>query len=128
VRLANLRCRSPAGSPRRGSVLIRHARRADGARRAITSLGLGRLKAASDLGGSLPAQVIATRLFDALDDIRRQRPLIAERLELASELLSSLLPSWSGTGHRVGCLSVAAVAAGAPASCLHADLARLGLL
>ena len=96
MRLANLRCRSPAGSPRRGSVLIRHARRADGARRAITSLGLGRLKAASDLGGSLPAQVIATRLFDALDDIRRQRrPLIAERLELASELLSSLLPSWS---------------------------------
>ncbi len=57
---------------------------------------LGRLKAASDLGGSLPAQVIATRLFDTLDDIRRQRrPLIAERLELASELLSSLLPSWS---------------------------------
>jgi DNA-binding transcriptional MocR family regulator len=57
---------------------------------------LGRLKAASDLGGSLPAQVIATRLFGALDDLRRERrPLIAERLDLVSRLLRSLLPAWS---------------------------------
>jgi DNA-binding transcriptional MocR family regulator len=57
---------------------------------------LGRLKAASDLGGSLPAQVIATRLFESLDEIRRQRrALIAERLDRMSDLLSSLLPDWS---------------------------------
>jgi DNA-binding transcriptional MocR family regulator len=57
---------------------------------------LGRLKAASDLGGSLPSQVIATRVFDALDDFRRERrPLIVERLDLVSHLLSSLLPVWS---------------------------------
>jgi DNA-binding transcriptional MocR family regulator len=57
---------------------------------------LGRLKAAGDLGGSLPSQVIATRVFAALDEFRRERkPLIAERLDLVSHLLSSLLPAWS---------------------------------
>ena len=69
---------------------------------------LGRLKAASDLGGSLPSQVIATRVFDMLEDLRRERkPLIAERLELVSHLLGSRLPVWSWDRPRGGlCLWV----------------------
>jgi len=57
---------------------------------------LGRLKAVADLGGSLPGQVIASRLLGAYDDIRRsRRPVIAERLELATGLLAEFLPDWS---------------------------------
>jgi DNA-binding transcriptional MocR family regulator len=69
---------------------------------------LGRLKATTDLGGSLPAQVIATHIFGAIEDIRRERaPVLAERLELVSRLLSSLLPTWSWDRPRGGlCLWV----------------------
>jgi DNA-binding transcriptional MocR family regulator len=57
---------------------------------------LGRLKAVADLGGSLPGQVIASRLLGAYDDIRRQRrPVIAQRLELTTRLLAAMLPDWS---------------------------------
>jgi DNA-binding transcriptional MocR family regulator len=57
---------------------------------------LGRLKAVADLGGSLPAQVMASRLLADYDAIRLQRrPVIARRLELATHLLADLLPDWS---------------------------------
>ena len=57
---------------------------------------LGRLKAVADLGGSLPGQVIASRLLTEYDEIRRQRrPVIAQRLELATRLLAHMLPDWS---------------------------------
>src|SRR5262249_7894078 len=50
---------------------------------------LARLKAVADLGGSLPAQVIASRLLASYEDIRRDRaPVIARRLELVTGLLS----------------------------------------
>jgi DNA-binding transcriptional MocR family regulator len=57
---------------------------------------LGRLKAVADLGGSLPGQVIASRLLGAFDEIRRERrPVIAQRLDLATHLLGEMLPDWS---------------------------------
>jgi DNA-binding transcriptional MocR family regulator len=57
---------------------------------------LGRLKAVADLGGSLPAQVIASRLLASYDDFRRERqPVIAERFALVSRLLAEMLPDWS---------------------------------
>src|SRR6185437_8935607 len=44
---------------------------------------LGRLKAVADLGGSLPAQVIASRLLPKYAQVRDERgPVIAQRLEL----------------------------------------------
>ena len=57
---------------------------------------LARLKAVADLGGSLPAQVIASRLLDNYDDFRRERSkVIAKRLELVTQLLSEMLPDWT---------------------------------
>ena len=57
---------------------------------------LARLKAVADLGGSLPAQVIASRLLGLYDEFRRQRgPVIVRRLELVTSLLGELLPDWS---------------------------------
>jgi DNA-binding transcriptional MocR family regulator len=57
---------------------------------------LGRLKAVADLGGSLPGQVIASRLLGAYDAVHTQRrPVIAERLELVTRLLAQALPEWS---------------------------------
>jgi DNA-binding transcriptional MocR family regulator len=57
---------------------------------------LGRLKAVADLGGSLPAQVIASRLLSNYEEVRRQRgTVIAERLELVTTLLGEMLPDWS---------------------------------
>jgi DNA-binding transcriptional MocR family regulator len=57
---------------------------------------LARLKAVADLGGSLPSQLIATRLISTFEEVRRTRgPIIAERLELVTRLLSKLLPDWS---------------------------------
>jgi DNA-binding transcriptional MocR family regulator len=57
---------------------------------------LGRLKAAADLGSSLPSQVIAAHILDAFEDIRRDRvALLAERFELMSSLLGRMLPDWS---------------------------------
>lgn len=57
---------------------------------------LGRLKAVADLGGALPSQVMASRLLPSYEVIRRQRrTVIAQRLELAGQLLAELLPDWS---------------------------------
>jgi DNA-binding transcriptional MocR family regulator len=57
---------------------------------------LARLKAVADLGGSLPAQVIAGRLLASYGEFRGQRSkVIGERLELATRLLSEMLPEWS---------------------------------
>jgi DNA-binding transcriptional MocR family regulator len=57
---------------------------------------LGRLKAVADLGGSLPAQVIASRLLPKYAQVRDERgPVIAQRLELVTSLLSEMLPDWS---------------------------------
>jgi len=57
---------------------------------------LGRLRAVTDLGGSLPSQVIASRLLPEYNEIRRERRLIiARRLELATSLLADLLPGWT---------------------------------
>jgi DNA-binding transcriptional MocR family regulator len=57
---------------------------------------LARLKAVADLGGSLPGQVIASRLLANYEDIRRERaPVIAKRLELVTRLLSEMVPEWS---------------------------------
>src|SRR5205823_4492486 len=48
------------------------------------------------LGGSLPSQVIASRLLPQYDEIRRERRLIiAQRLEQATHLLADLLPGWT---------------------------------
>jgi DNA-binding transcriptional MocR family regulator len=56
---------------------------------------LGRLKAVADLGGSIPGQVMATRLLESFDEIRLdRRRLLAERFELVSALLGRLLPTW----------------------------------
>lgn len=57
---------------------------------------LGRLRAVADLGGSLPAQVIATHLLARYEEIRRRRgQVIAQRLELVTRLLGDMLPDWS---------------------------------
>jgi DNA-binding transcriptional MocR family regulator len=57
---------------------------------------LARLKAVTDLGASMPAQVIATRLIDHLDEMRAQRSrILAERFSLVSDLLRSEVPDWS---------------------------------
>jgi DNA-binding transcriptional MocR family regulator len=57
---------------------------------------LARLKAVTDLGGSLPSQVIATRLIDDYEEVRRERSsIIARRLELVTQLLTEMLPGWS---------------------------------
>jgi DNA-binding transcriptional MocR family regulator len=45
----------------------------------------GRLKAVVDLGGSLPSQLIATRVLEHYDSLRRDR----------RKLLAELLPDWS---------------------------------
>jgi DNA-binding transcriptional MocR family regulator len=57
---------------------------------------LGRLKAVTDLGGSLASQVIATRLIGDYEGMRAaRRPIISNRLELVTQLLAELLPSWT---------------------------------
>jgi DNA-binding transcriptional MocR family regulator len=69
---------------------------------------LGRLRAVADLGGSLPAQIIATRLLAAYDEIHRERgAVIARRLELATRLMQEFLPEWTFDRPRGGlCLWV----------------------
>jgi DNA-binding transcriptional MocR family regulator len=57
---------------------------------------LGSTKAVADLGSSLPGQVIATRLLESFDEVRRERVrLLAERFALMGELLRRWLPAWS---------------------------------
>jgi DNA-binding transcriptional MocR family regulator len=57
---------------------------------------LGRIKAVADLGGSLPGQVIATRILENFEEIRRQRRVtLVERFELMSDLLARWLPTWT---------------------------------
>jgi DNA-binding transcriptional MocR family regulator len=69
---------------------------------------LGRIKAVTDLGCSLPAQVIATRVFGAFETIRRERVrVVAERFEYLSRLLREQLPTWRWDPPRGGlCLWV----------------------
>lgn len=57
---------------------------------------LGRLKAVADLGGSLPSQVIATRLLDRFEVVRRERVAeLARRFACMVQLLERHLPTWS---------------------------------
>jgi DNA-binding transcriptional MocR family regulator len=57
---------------------------------------LTRFKAVCDLGGSLPSQVIAARLFDHFAEVRqRRRRELKQRLQLMEDLLHELLPGWS---------------------------------
>jgi DNA-binding transcriptional MocR family regulator len=57
---------------------------------------LARLKAVSDLGGSLPSQVIAAHLFERFAEVRQtRRRELSQRLELVEDLLHTLLPSWA---------------------------------
>jgi DNA-binding transcriptional MocR family regulator len=57
---------------------------------------LGRLRAVADLGGSLPGQVIATRLFADFETVHRERTAeLTRRIELMAQLLQKRLPSWS---------------------------------
>lgn len=57
---------------------------------------LARFKAVADLGGSLPAQVIASRLLTNYADFRRQRStVITSRLDLVTRLLGEMLPEWA---------------------------------
>jgi len=69
---------------------------------------LGQLKAVADLGGSLPSQVIATRLLEQADTVRRERSAeLVRRFRLMTELLEQQLPSWSWEPPRGGlCLWV----------------------
>ena len=65
--------------------------------RASTSIAarLGRLKVLSDLGTSVPSQVLALRVLDSFDQIAlvRQRQL-KERCDLLCRLLAERLPQW----------------------------------
>ena len=57
---------------------------------------IARLKAVHDLAGSLPSQVIATRVLGAYEAILRERHVILrERYTLITELLGRWLPSWT---------------------------------
>jgi DNA-binding transcriptional MocR family regulator len=58
--------------------------------------GLTRLKVMCDLGGSLPSQVIAARLFDHIEVVRQDRRReLRRRLQLVEGLLHDLLPDWT---------------------------------
>jgi DNA-binding transcriptional MocR family regulator len=69
---------------------------------------LGRLKAVTDLGSSLPSQVIATRLLGHVDELLRDRQrMLRERYALITRLLQEWLPDWSWEPPRGGvCLWV----------------------
>ena len=69
---------------------------------------LGRLKAVQDLAGSLPSQVIATRVLGAYATIQRERSgILRERYALITKLLDRWLPSWRWDAPRGGlCLWV----------------------
>jgi DNA-binding transcriptional MocR family regulator len=55
-----------------------------------------RLKAVLDLGGSMPSQVIATRVLSHFDELRAERrSLLVERFSLMTALLAEHLPSWT---------------------------------
>lgn len=57
---------------------------------------LERFKTVTDLGGSLPSQVIAARLFEHLPAVRElRRRQLTERLRLVEGLLHTLLPTWT---------------------------------
>jgi DNA-binding transcriptional MocR family regulator len=57
---------------------------------------LGRAKAVADLGASLPGQLMAMRLLQSYATLQAERvALLAERFELVSSLLGTLLPSWT---------------------------------
>jgi DNA-binding transcriptional MocR family regulator len=57
---------------------------------------LARVRAVADLGGSLPAQIFATRIFEQFDEIRTERRRhLRDRFELMSELMAKWLPTWT---------------------------------
>ena len=70
--------------------LLGRAARRLGARVRPVIAQLGRLKAVADLGGSLPGQVIASRLLAAYDEIRLdRRRVIAQRSSWSARLLAA---------------------------------------
>ena len=61
-----------------------------------TTDDLARLRAAVDLGGSVPAQLIALRCLDGLEDrTARLRAALSERAAALGELIDEQLPEWS---------------------------------
>ncbi len=59
---------------------------------------LARLRAALDLGGSVPAQLVALRCLDGLDDrTARLRAELSDRAAVMGELIDAQLPEWSWT-------------------------------
>jgi len=58
--------------------------------------GLGLVKAAADLGTSVPSQLIAVRLLEHVDRVRAlRRAELAESLDLLERLLRDHLPDWT---------------------------------
>ncbi len=59
---------------------------------------LARLRAALDLGGSIPGQLVALRCLDGIDDrTERLRSALAARADLLGELVGTHLPGWTWT-------------------------------
>lgn len=59
---------------------------------------LARLRAALDLGGSVPAQLVALNCLDGLDDrTARLRAELSERSDALGALVSTHLPGWTWT-------------------------------
>jgi DNA-binding transcriptional MocR family regulator len=57
---------------------------------------LARVKAVADLGGSLPAQIFATRILEQFEQVRGERRRhLRERYELMSRLMATWLPTWT---------------------------------
>jgi DNA-binding transcriptional MocR family regulator len=69
---------------------------------------LGRLKAAADLGSSIPSQMLAERLLPMAGEVRRmRRGQIQTRLEALEGMLGRGLPTWTWRSPRGGlCLWV----------------------
>ena len=64
----------------------------------VTTEHLARLRAAVDLGGSVPGQVVALRCLDGLEDrTERLRAALSARAEVLSELVDTRLPDWTWT-------------------------------
>jgi DNA-binding transcriptional MocR family regulator len=59
---------------------------------------LGQVKATADLGTSVLSQVVAVRLLDHIDEVRRlRRAQVQESLDRLEHLLSTHLPEWRWT-------------------------------
>ncbi len=65
---------------------------------ATTTEHLARLRAALDLGASVPGQLVALRCLDGVDDrTARLRTELSHRADVLCELLETQLPEWSWT-------------------------------